>query len=84
MKTYPFKNIFLTLIILVLAYFAGRGVAEMICGPRQAQETQYASSVSVLTDWPFNLDSPMLPGTENWGLGFGEKGAKPTGNASVA
>lgn len=84
MKTYPFKNIFLTLIILVLAYFAGRGVAEMICGPRQVQETQYASSVSVLTDWPFNLDSPMLPGTENWGLGFGEKGAKPTGNASVA
>lgn len=84
MKTYPFGKFFLTVLILALAYFAGRGVAEIICGPRQAQDAQYASSVSLLSDWPFNLDSPMLPGTENWGLGFGKKGAKPTGNASVA
>lgn len=30
-----------------------------------------------------NLSTELLPQTENWGLGFGKEGSKPTGNASI-
>lgn len=38
---------------------------------------------AALESWPFSLNTPMQPGTENWGLGFGDAGSTPTGNASV-
>ena len=30
-----------------------------------------------------SLQTELLPKTENWGLGFGKAGSKPTGNASI-
>lgn len=124
MKKYPFGKILSTLLILAMAFFAGRGVAELLeqrevralgqtesametaaknlqkdsAKPEAQQDFealnseftrdengiyQKVSSLSVLESWPFVLDSPLLPGTENWGLGFGAAGAKPTGNATV-
>lgn len=102
MKTYPFGKIFSTILILTMAFFAGRGVAELFLGSGQTQdaqmedarmqeaqtdgelpEVQSASASALVNHWPFSLDSPMMPGTENWGLGFGAQGSKPTGNATV-
>jgi|GEM_PF-56585 peptidoglycan-N-acetylmuramic acid deacetylase len=48
----------------------------------QSQQTSASAQLQVLTNWPFTLDSPLLPGTENWGLGFGTAGSKPAGNAT--
>lgn len=102
MKTYPFGKIFSTILILTMAFFAGRGVAELFLGSGQTQnahiedarmqeaqtdgefpEIQSVSASALVNHWPFTLDSPMMPGTENWGLGFGAQGSKPTGNATV-
>lgn len=102
MKTYPFGKIFSTILILTMAFFAGRGVAELFLGSGQTQnaqmedarmqeaqtdgelpEVQSVSASALVNHWPFSLDSPMMPGTENWGLGFGAQGSKPTGNATV-
>lgn len=111
------------LLVLAMAFFAGRGVAEFVndlggrkaaeaaqtgtslaqaqtgtslaqaqpasngqilqnssLDPSQAQVTSAAASE--LMSWPFTLNSPLLPGTENWGLGFGAQGAKPMGNCT--
>ena len=108
MKPYPYQKIIPILALLVMAFFAGRGVADMVseihskerwmpvASERQAalepsalEQTAMQQTVTQLTAsgeidalWPFALDSPMLPGTENWGLGFGTSGSKPAGNAS--
>ena len=114
MKTYPFRRIISLTLVLVMAFFAGRGAADLLEGAREKRELQTAASdtmdipttlasdaatstakndaaiaVSPVTsattaafdvDWPFTLNSPLLPGTENWGLGFGTQGTKPAGN----
>lgn len=149
MKTYPFGKVFAVLLVLAMAFFAGRGIADFVDG-RAAERTAGGSAASgsgtdkniggsnvageinagknsagengisgyasggngndgsaakgdvndgkaVKGDvsasgnsiagmegtWPFALNSPLLPGTENWGLGFGTPGAKPVGNASA-
>lgn len=100
MKTYPYGKIISTLLILAMAFLAGRGLADFlqigkanttILPPEQLHpdpgtnpSVQAAASLGITEDWPFALNTPMLPGTENWGLGFGEKGAKPVGNATVS
>ena len=48
----------------------------------KTQLTSGVATLQPLANWPFTLDSPLLPGTENWGLGFGTAGTKPTGNAT--
>lgn len=89
MKTYPFQRVLPALLFLLMAFLAGRGLADYVedYGERKKAQT---SSGAVLGEggmtgwdaWPFTLNSPMLPGTENWGLGFGTQGAKPAGNAT--
>lgn len=52
--------------------------------PKLKQTFSESGSLFSETAWPFDLNHPLMPGTENWGLGFGAAGSKPTGNASVA
>lgn len=44
-------------------------------------ESQEGSGESV--EVTGSLQTELLPKTENWGLGFGKAGSKPTGNASI-
>jgi len=100
-KTYPFHKLFPAVLLLVMAFFAGRGVADCIhheekiamaeSETKEERElSQGASSEGIVINksytenWPFALNSPLQPGTENWGLGFGPSGEKPVGNATVA
>lgn len=119
MKKYPFtfQNVLSLCLVLAMAFFAGRGLADFAEGWQggrsmlaqvaneedadkeemseaakenlKARQTA-AQTVVNRTDptlesaWPFDLGHPLMPGTENWGLGFGAQGAKPVGNASVA
>lgn len=97
MKTYPFQKVMPLLLFLVMAYFAGRGFADLADDMEEQVKLQSSSGVvqnvggkeddimvsSMQMDtWPFDLNSPLLPGTENWGLGFGAFGTKPAGNAT--
>lgn len=52
-------------------------------GITDANSDGIAASAGIINNWPFVLDSPLEPGTENWGLGFGAAGAKPMGNATT-
>ena len=54
------------LVLLVLFFLAGRGLAAFILG-----EGAWKSTANV------------LPAVDNWGLGFGAEGTKPTGNVSA-
>ena len=89
MKTYPFQKVVPALLFLLMAFLAGRGLADYVEEYGERTQAQ-SSSGAVLGEvgmtgqdaWPFALNSPMLPGTENWGLGFGTQGAKPAGNAT--
>ncbi|MCM1569745.1 MAG: polysaccharide deacetylase family protein [Roseburia sp.] len=69
MKTYPIKKALSTILILGAAFFAGRFVAQITIQNRPASATG---------------NQIIVENTENWGLGFGTEGSKPTGNASVA
>lgn len=95
MKKYPYQNILSMVLVLTMAFFAGRGIADFAEGFRMGQSDNAnalqaesggsatdAQSVSspVLSDVNGNM---LLEKTENWGLGFGASGSKPTGNASV-
>lgn len=119
MKDYPFHKMIPVLLVLSMAFFAGRGIAEFagdvknwnltkeLAGAgyvnKETEETALTaagastgtaasnlvaesspSGTAALGNWPFSLNSPMMPGTENWGLGFGTQGAKPAGNATPA
>ncbi|MCR5458262.1 MAG: polysaccharide deacetylase family protein [Acetatifactor sp.] len=90
MKTYPFQKVIPALLFLLMAFLAGRGLADYV--EEYDERTRAQSSSGAVLDeggmtgreaWPFALNSPMLPGTENWGLGFGTQGAKPAGNATT-
>ena len=77
MKPYPYQKIIPVLALLVLAFFAGRGVADMVSEIHSKE-----AWMPVVSEQQTTMDSPMLPDTENWGLGFGTPGSKPAGNAS--
>ena len=74
MKKYPIKELFGLLLVLGLAYLAGFGVARKTSLFRQtsASPNQVASMQEI-----------SLNETQNWGLGFGKDGSKPTGNSTV-
>ncbi len=119
MKTYPFHNVVPVLLVLAMAFLAGKGLADLMTEMHEgkegqavqaqgqangiqaqgqatgiqadamqpgetasAQATSAASAYEFVNSWPFTLNAPLLPGTENWGLGFGTEGAKPAGNAT--
>ena len=91
MKKYPFQvqNIPSLIIILAIAFFAGHGLADVVEKTQRHYEEKsmqgQEESGAVLTFSGYHGDdSKIQMTTENWGLGFGTPGAKPTGNATIA
>ena len=75
MKTYPFHRIVPVMLLMVLAFFWGHLIADIQADEEtnpQKQSTKAAQTQSV----------QLLSTTENWGLGFGTPGVKPTGRAT--
>lgn len=91
MKKYPYQNIFSMILVLAMAYFAGRGIADFsvkIRNPNQEENRASFSGDTQSVEVQANagagsIDAALREGTENWGLGFSAAGEKPTGNASV-
>lgn len=69
-------GIFMVVTVLFMSamFFFGRAIGEAV---------HENSPVSGKADSELTLSESMLK-TENWGLGFGDKGAQPTGNATVS
>ena len=91
MKKYPFqvRNIPSLIIILAIAFFAGHGLADVVEKTHQHYEEKsvqaQGDSGAVLTFSEYDgNDSYIQAATENWGLGFGTPGTKPSGNATAA
>lgn len=76
-----------TLCFLTAAFFLGRSMADAVQENRQAEETHVAkSSIKANSSDVLAATDAQTWGllfTENWGLGFGESGKSPTGNASA-
>jgi len=70
-KNINLKKVLSTAFLFGAMFFLGRAAAEAIQELRQTN----GSSVS---------SQPVLEESENWGLGFGKPGEKPTGNAAVS
>lgn len=64
MTTYAMKKALPKILILVAAFFIGRGIAGF-------SERAFPTSAPIMEEKQ-----------ENWGLGFGKDGSKPTGNAT--
>ena len=106
MKKYPYQNALSMLLVLAMAFFAGRGIADFAESfNTKGMETMGDASLAEVagTSLMQRADSPslaekasspsltgmagsgsLLSQTENWGLGFGAIGAKPSGNATTA
>ena len=69
------KHIIITVIFLAAMFFVGKMVKELVEESRLAEESLHASEEDMTTS------SHMLE-AQNWGLGFGESGTRPTGTAS--
>lgn len=65
-----------TAVFLLAMFFLGRAAAETLGETRQ---TSGQSAEGALAD-----TAELLGEAENWGLGFGKSGEKPTGNATIA
>lgn len=65
-----------TAVFLLAMFFLGRAAAETLGETRQ---TSGQPAEGVLAD-----TAELLDEAENWGLGFGKSGEKPTGNATIA
>lgn len=66
-KKFNIKKMTLTIILLAAAFLTGRGIAYVRYEKFGEQVISASGSVS----------------SENWGLGFGQEGSQPTGNASA-
>jgi len=66
-KQINIKKITLLIVLLTAAFFVGRGIAYV----------QYEKINSLA------IPASASASSENWGLGFGQEGSQPTGNASV-
>lgn len=65
-----------TAVFLLAMFFLGRAAAETLGETRQ---TSGQSAEGALAD-----TAELLGEAEDWGLGFGKSGEKPTGNATIA
>lgn len=66
-----------TVVFLIAMFFLGRAAAEITGGVRQTgSETVETEPIAEMFGTELSLR------TENWGLGFGKEGQKPTGNAT--
>ena len=81
MKKYPYQNVLSMLLVLTMAFFAGRGIADFAesFNTKGMETMGDASLAETAVSSGF-----LLTQTENWGLGFGAAGAKPSGNATTA
>ncbi len=87
------KKVIPTTVFLVAMFFLGRVTAQSMLEAREAAgqtaladpkgtaEQLYAGEGSTGRVLP--EQAALLAETENWGLGFGKSGEKPTGNATV-
>lgn len=84
MKTYPFYKKLPVVLLLIMAFLLGRGIAERVSGLDKRKDTQDTaineSRQPSLTTGGNLQSAQILPATENWGLGFGAFGTKPAGN----
>ncbi len=72
------KKVIPTAVFLVAMFFLGRATAESMVETREA-----AGQTAVVDQGTEDQAAELLADTENWGLGFGKSGEKPTGNATV-
>lgn len=74
------KKLIPTAVFLFAMFLLGRAAAESFSEPKQTAGQVGEEFVdSAATDG----GTILLDNTENWGLGFGKSGEKPTGNATV-
>lgn len=78
-KRFNVKRMLPTAVFLLAMFFLGRAAAETLAEARlttgQPMSEQGAGELSG--------NAELLPEAENWGLGFGKSGEKPTGNATI-
>ncbi len=77
-------------VFLAAMFFLGRAAAESMADIRQAAEQTAVTNQAAAErgtaagrENTAQMAAELLPETENWGLGFGKSGEKPTGNATV-
>lgn len=68
-----------TAVFLLAMFFLGRAAAETLAEARLTG----GQPVSEQNEGGISGSAELLPGAENWGLGFGKSGEKPTGNATI-
>lgn len=79
-KRFNLKKAVPTAVFLLAMFLLGRAAAETIAETRQTGGQPAEQAVEgALAD-----NAEVLEESENWGLGFGKSGEKPTGNATVA
>lgn len=79
-KKIDMKRVAPTAVFLLAMFFLGRAAAETLAEARLTggqPVSEYGEEVLV------DDGARAFPEAENWGLGFGKSGAKPTGNASI-
>ena len=64
----------MTIVFLVAMFFVGRTIGYVV---------HYIEAMNTEDTADIMAESPILEETENWGLGFGAEGTKPTGNVSA-
>lgn len=92
------KKVIPTAVFLVAMFFLGRATAQSmleaqeaagqsaLTDPKRTAEQMTAGgsgSGQIAAGEQGTEQAELLAGTENWGLGFGQSGEKPTGNATV-
>lgn len=89
------KKVIPTTVFLVAMFFLGRATAQSMVDTREAAGQTAVADQRNAADQiaggreegsQVNIEqaAELLPEGENWGLGFGRSGEKPTGNATVA
>lgn len=91
MKTYPIKRALPTILLLVAAFFVGQTIARGLEENKESKPVTMRSDDrdSRWSDAEATGSNAVVTGvinleTQNWGLGFGEPGSKPTGNTDIA
>ena len=78
----------LSLLFLLTMFVMGRAVGYVSYRLQNEKAGQTAADLSAVnqsaTNRPASSTQTLLPETQNWGLGFGPEGTKPTGNSTIA
>lgn len=74
------KRVIPTAVFLLAMFFLGRATAETLAEARMTA----GQTADEYTAGDLVGETEILGEAENWGLGFGKSGEKPTGNATIA